>query len=75
MCKFCPHTATGYGDGDEDDEFYEAFYLAEEGVSHGADIFLGDPDKIKAKEEAMKKAQERGDANRKRQMQQNSKKK
>lgn len=52
----------GYGDGDEEDEYWESFYEQEEGVAHGEEVFLGDPDKIKEKEEAMIKAQERGDA-------------
>lgn len=64
-----------YVDGDEEDEFYDAFYLSEEGVVHGGDVFLGDPEKIREKEEAMKKAQERGEANRRRQQRQNSRKK
>ena len=68
-------TGDAYRDGDEDDEFYEDFYLQEEGVGRGEAAFLGDPQKIKEKEEAMKKAAEKGEANRRRQQQQNSKKK
>ncbi len=65
----------GYdGDGDEDDDYFEAFYLSEEGVAHGEEVFLGDPAKLQEKEEAMLKAQERGEANKRRQQQQNSRK-
>jgi hypothetical protein len=58
---------------EEEDEFFEQFYLAEEGVAHTDDVFLGDPEKIKAKEEEMRKAQEKGEANKRRQ-QMNSRK-
>lgn len=58
---------------EEDEEYFEAFYLSEEGVSRGEEAFLGDPDKMREKEEAMIKAQEKGEANRLRQ-QQNSRK-
>lgn len=61
-------------DGDEEEDFYDAFYLSEEGVVHGAEVFLGDPAKIQEKEEAMRKAAERGEANKRRQQQQNSRK-
>ena len=61
-------------DGDEEEDYYEAFYLSEEGVAHGEEVFLGDPDKIREKEEAMLKAQERGEANLRRQQQHNSRK-
>eukprot|EP00624_Nannochloropsis_granulata_P003795 evm.model.NODE_29163_length_12829_cov_16.997583.1 len=58
---------------EEDEEYFEAFYLSEEGVSRGEEAFLGDPDKMREKEEAMIKAQEKREASRLRQ-QQNSRK-
>jgi ABC-type glutathione transport system ATPase component len=66
--------AAAGSDGDEEDDFYDAFYLSEEGVARGEEAFLGDPEKIKEKEEAMRKAAERGEANKRRQQQQNSRK-
>lgn len=54
---------------EEDEEYYEAFYLAEEGVSRGEDLFGGDPATLREKEEAMRKLQERNEANKRRQQQ------
>jgi hypothetical protein len=51
----------GHGDGDEDDEYWDSFYMQEEGVSRGEEVFLGDPEKIKAKEEEMKRNAEKGE--------------
>jgi len=59
---------------EEEEEYFEAFYLSEEGVSRGEEAFLGDPEKIREKEEAMLKAQEKGEASKRRQQQQNSRK-
>lgn len=56
-----------YDPSEEDDEFDREFYLSEEGMAADlnrdeSDVFLGDENKFKAREEQMSRSRARGDA-------------